>query len=175
MKTKIQIKSIFGNLLFEYEKENNTIKQTLIKAVASGANLYRANLSGANLSGANLSRADLDKIKHRFQIIPEEGAFIAWKKGYNNDGYCLVRLEIPADAKRHNSLGGRKCRAEFVKVLDIRNNKGHKVKECVGDHNSKFIYRAGEISRPDKYDPNPLTECSHGIHFFITKQEAKEW
>lgn len=26
---KIQIKSIFGNVLFEYEKENNTIKDTV--------------------------------------------------------------------------------------------------------------------------------------------------
>jgi len=32
MKTKIQIKSIFGEILFEYKSENNSLKKTLIKA-----------------------------------------------------------------------------------------------------------------------------------------------
>ena len=59
MKTKIEIKSVFGNLLFEFEKENNSIKDTLMEAIKSGANLSYAKLSGANLSGANLSYADL--------------------------------------------------------------------------------------------------------------------
>ena len=53
-KLKIQIKSVFGNVLFEYEKENNTIKDALIEAVKSGANLSGANLSGADLRGAKL-------------------------------------------------------------------------------------------------------------------------
>ena len=57
MKTKIEIKSIWGNLLFEYEKENNTIKDTLIEAVKRGAYLGDANLRGAYLGGANLRGA----------------------------------------------------------------------------------------------------------------------
>ena len=56
---KIQIKSIWGDILFEYEKENNTIKDTLEEAVKQGANLYGANLDGANLYGANLDGANL--------------------------------------------------------------------------------------------------------------------
>ena len=59
MKIKIQIKSVLGKLLFELEKENNTIKDTLQQAVKDGANLYGANLDGANLYGANLVRANL--------------------------------------------------------------------------------------------------------------------
>ena len=59
MKTKIEIKSIWGNLLFEYEKENNTIKDTLIEAVKRGAYLGDANLRGAYLGGANLRGANL--------------------------------------------------------------------------------------------------------------------
>ena len=50
MKTKIQIKSIWGNVLFEYEKEDNTIKDTLKEAIKA-----KANLSGSDLSGSNLS------------------------------------------------------------------------------------------------------------------------
>lgn len=59
MKTKIEIKSIKGGVLFSYEKEDNTIKKTVEEAVRSGANLIGANLSGANLSGANLGCTNL--------------------------------------------------------------------------------------------------------------------
>lgn len=56
---KIQIKSVFGKILFEYEKEKNTIKDTLLEAIKTGADLYGANLEGANLEGANLRGANL--------------------------------------------------------------------------------------------------------------------
>ena len=58
-KIKIDIKSIFGNVLFSLEKENNTIKDTLAEAYLKDANLEYANLEGANLRFANLSQADL--------------------------------------------------------------------------------------------------------------------
>ena len=44
MKTKIEIKSIWGSILFEYEKENNSIKDTLIEAIKGGADLRGADL-----------------------------------------------------------------------------------------------------------------------------------
>lgn len=64
MKTKIEIKSVSGQLLFDFEKEGNTIKDTLQEAVKSdanlqGANLRRANLYGAFLFGVNLYDANL--------------------------------------------------------------------------------------------------------------------
>ena len=49
MKTKIEIKSVFGSVLFEFEKENNTIKDTLVEAVKQGAYLRGAYLGGADL------------------------------------------------------------------------------------------------------------------------------
>ena len=59
MRIKIQIKSVFGKVLFELEKENNTIKETLEQAIKENANLYNANLRGANLYNANLRGANL--------------------------------------------------------------------------------------------------------------------
>jgi uncharacterized protein YjbI with pentapeptide repeats len=76
-KTKIEIKTFGGSALFESEK--TTLKEAVVEAVESGAdlsganlygadlrgadlrgaNLYGADLSGANLSGANLRGADL--------------------------------------------------------------------------------------------------------------------
>jgi hypothetical protein len=61
MKTKIQIKTIGGSLLFEYEAEGNTTKKTVEQAVSSGADLSRADLSEAYLSGADLSGAYLSR------------------------------------------------------------------------------------------------------------------
>ena len=59
MEVNIQIKSIFGTVLFEFSKENNTIKDTLIEAVKQDADLGGANLRGANLRDADLGGADL--------------------------------------------------------------------------------------------------------------------
>ena len=57
--SKIEIKSIFGEVIFEYECENNTIKKTVEKAVFDKISLRSADLRSANLSSANLSLADL--------------------------------------------------------------------------------------------------------------------
>ena len=56
---KIQIKSTFGSLLFEHESENNTIKETVEKAIADRADLRYANLQNADLRYANLQYTDL--------------------------------------------------------------------------------------------------------------------
>ena len=70
MEIKIEIKSIFGGVLFEYSKENNTVKETVEEAVRCGvsldgaslnrASLIGASLDGASLDGASLNRASLD-------------------------------------------------------------------------------------------------------------------
>jgi hypothetical protein len=51
-KTKIQIKTWFGKLIFEHESSGNSVKKTLLEAIKSDANLSGANLSGVDLSGA---------------------------------------------------------------------------------------------------------------------------
>ena len=167
MKIKITIKSIFGKVLFECEKENNTIKDALEEAYLSGANLSRAYLSGADLSGA-----DLNKFKYLFQIIPMEGSFIAWKKLANN---CLAKIEIPSKSPRTFSVIGRKCRAKYVKTLKIWNETGKEIKEMNGTHDCYTLYKVNRLTYSDKWDNNPLIECTYGIHFFISKQEAINW
>ena len=54
---KIEIKSVFGKILFEGDFKS--FADAVISAVKSRADLSGANLSGANLSCADLSRADL--------------------------------------------------------------------------------------------------------------------
>lgn len=38
-----------------------------------------------------------------------------------------------------------------------------------------FTYRVGETVVPDSFDEDRWNECSNGIHFFITKQEAIDY
>ena len=277
---KIQIKSIWGEVLFEYEKENNTLKDTLEEAVKHRANLYGANLYGANLNGANLNRANLNRASlnganlnraslnrasldganlngasldrasldganlnranlnraslnganlnrasldgaslnrasldvaslNRASLdganlnganlygaslngaslngasldgatnipfvpyaCPSDGSFIGWKKVDN----CLVMLEIPEDARRC-SCTSQKCRCDKAKVLGITNlDTNESVSEIKNTSYSPAVtYVVGEMVYPDSFDENRWNECSHGIHFFINKQNAVDY
>ena len=137
----------------------------------SGANLYGAYLSGADLSSANLSGTDLSGVKNADMVIAQtrilpEGDLIGWKKCKNN---VIVKMQIPSDAKRSHAFG-RKCRAEYVKVLEVI---GAEV--GIAQHDGKTEYRKGEIVKPDSFDENWQDECAPGIHFFITRIEAENY
>ena len=150
----------------------------LCDANLSCADLCDANLSCANLRGADLSGVDLSCAvsNHRTAFLamacPEEGAFIGFKKA----GGRIVKLLIPEDAKR-SSATTRKCRCSKAKVLSITELDGS---EYEGDgvaskYDSNFIYRVGEMVEVPNYDENRWNECSAGIHFFITRDEAVKY
>lgn len=264
MRKKIEIKDIFGNVLFVHECENNSIKKTVEEAVMQdislcmadlrgaylhganlrgaylyGANLYGANLwdaclrganlcdaylRGANLCGANLSDAYLrcaylrdanlhgaylhgaylcDAYLHGADLYganlyganlrdaylrganlhcaknepfipiscPSDGSFIGWKKIRG----CLVKLLIPEDAKR-SSATTNKCRCDKAKVLEIIDlTTNEHLDKIINEEYVKCVYKVGEMVYPDKFDKKRWEECSHGIHFFINKQEAVEY
>jgi hypothetical protein len=168
-----------ANLSRAYLSEANLSEADLSRADLSRADLTRANLSEANLSGAylseaNLSRADLSEATLGARsIVPPSGAFEAWKK--LSDGH-VAHLLIPADAKRMSSLVGRKCRASKAKVLAIYTPEGKKTRKKVGGiHDESFTYRAGQTVTPDEYNDDIRIECSNGIHFFLTREEAAEY
>ena len=144
----------------------NLAEANLTRANLAEANLAEANLTGANLTGANLTEANLTgaRLPH-FQICPEEGAFVAWKKTTRG----AIKLEIPADSKRTSSLVGRKCRAEFVRVLE-----GEGLSLDPSGKGQILTYTAGEITRADSYDDDIRVECTHGIQFYMTRREAEE-
>ena len=155
------------------------------------ANLSRANLSGANLSGANLSGADLNEanlheanlsganlrdVKHIpyiYMVCPEEGAFIGWKKAEISEKQMIVKLSIPASAKRLSSTS-RKCRCNKAKVLEIYNLDGTvaEERECYSSYDKNFIYEVRKTVKVDDFDEDRWKECTQGIHFFMNRQEA---
>jgi hypothetical protein len=150
----------------------NLYGANLYGANLSGANLYGANLSGANLYGANLSGANLYGAKNELnarlqtQIVPDEGAFIGFKKCR---GEKIVKVLIPAEAKRSNATG-RKCRAEFVEVLEVFGDE-----PAISSHDGKTEYRKGATVRCDSWCDDRWQECAGGIHFFITRAEAERY
>jgi hypothetical protein len=129
--------------------------------------LREADLRGADLREANLYEADLRDRK----IVPSSGSFFAWKKGGNGE---IIKIKIPSWARRTSCLINRKCRAEFVVTLEIT-KEGKPVLECCGGYDQNTTYRVGKCTAPDKYDPDERVDCSHGIHFFLTRKEAEKW
>jgi hypothetical protein len=141
----------------------NLSRANLSSADLSSADLSWADLTGANLYGANLYGANLEKLYATRTILPE-GDIIGYKKLSNG---TIAKLLIPADAKRVGGMTGRKCRAEFAKVLE-----GH----GVSSHDPAFLYKAGETVKPTSdFDPDVTGECRSGIHFFITRAEAEDY
>ena len=129
-----------------------------------------ADLTGANLYGANLKGAE----NLNFPIAcPEEGSFVGFKKCR---GDLIVELEIPEDALR-SSATTRKCRCSKAKVLSITNLDGSKSKctEATSKRDSSFVYKVGETVEVPNFDTNRFNECSTGIHFFITREEAEKY
>jgi hypothetical protein len=144
----------------------NLYRADLSGANLSGANLSGADLSWANLSWANLSEANLSGAKlPKFQI-PQEGTLTVWKKAKYG---VLVKLLIPENARRTGSLVGRKCRAEFALPLEIYNSS-KEVETTKG-----FKYTKNTLVYPDSYNDDIRIECTNGIHFFLTKEEAEEY
>ena len=144
----------------------------LENADLGSANLRRANLENANLRSANLWNVNLSAAKNTKTVIPatcivpQEGEVICWKRA----GDAIVKLRVPPEAKRSNATG-RKCRAEFVEVLAIEG--AEEAFTC--QHGPLTHYHVGETVRADGWDENRWNECSHGIHFFLTREEAEAW
>ena len=221
MKVKIEIKNrITGKVLFELEREDNSVKKTLEEAVKNnaylggadldGADLRGADLRGADLGGAYLGGADLGGADLRVAYLrgaylrgadlrgaylrgadlrgaylggaknipfipiscPSDGAFIGWKKVEG----CLIKLQIPEDARRCSATR-TKCRCDKALVLEITDLESNQPVEQIENHlyHPFVTYKVGEMVYPDSFDETRWHECSHGIHFFINKQEAIDY
>lgn len=178
-KVKIQIKSIFGDVLFEYEKENNTLKDTLKKAIESGANLSGANLSEAdlrwaNLSEANLSRANLSRANLSVEEKIRKGKIMKKKAiVYKKCQYKIVELELQKGSVVF-SINNNKCRTNRAKVISIDGESAKGI-TIASDYDSDFIYEVGKTVEIEDFDLMYNVECSTGIHFFWTKEEAEKY
>jgi hypothetical protein len=154
-----------ANLSYANLRDANLSYANLRGADLRGASLGDAVLRGANLRYADLRDANLRGAKglEQFCIVPD-GEII----GYKNTTNGIVTLKIPADAKRLNAYSSRKCRAEYAIVIDAPEG-------AISTYNQETKYITGETIRPDSFDDDKRAECSNGIHFFITRQEAEDY
>ena len=173
--------------------DSNLIHADFCDASLVGAYLPHSNLTRADFQGTNLSLADLrgcvfydtdlrdcnlwnanlvgaKDVSYIPLQCPSDGAFVGWKKVNN----VLIKLEIPADAKR-SSATTNKCRCDKAKVLGFYDTLGVNeldMTELVNDRYEKCKYVKGEMVYSDSFDEDRWNECSHGIHFFVNKQDA---
>ena len=137
------------------------------------APLYDVNLQFVNFVGKNI-------LPHIH--CPEVGSFVGWKKAQipdiNRPGYykdVIIKLIIPIDAKR-SSATSNKCRASTACVVSITDMNGTPHYKACSFYDPEFIYEVGEVVKPtQEFDENRWRECSSGIHFFLTAEEAIQY
>ena len=173
----------------------NLFNADLSSAVLVDVDLAYSDLSKSKMTDIFISQSTCTRLIHTKglseiidfpyipMICPEEGSFIGYKlakyKVDDSNYYarCIVKLEIPEDAKR-SSAATRKCRCNKAKVLDIIdlypiNTVG--ISEAVSLRDDTFIYKIGETVSVEDFNENRWEECSTGIHFFMSKQEVIEY
>ena len=64
-----------------------------------------------------------------------------------------------------------------AKVISITNTDGSDsgLEKVSSDRDKKFIYEVGKTVSVKDFDENRWNECSTGIHFFITRDEAVKY
>jgi len=129
----MQIKNIYGDVIFTSQAE--TLKDAVVDAVKSranlsganlsgadlyganlyGADLYGANLSGADLYGANLSGADLSRANLYGANLSRANL-----KDVKNGELALARIQfIPTEG---SFIGWKKCANNVIVKLQITEN-----------------------------------------------------
>ena len=147
----------------------------------TGANLHGADLTGANLHGADLIGADLCDVLviHRtagYWPAPEGAIRVYGAKG---DTPAIVVMEVPVGASRSWATT-RKLRVEHALVVGISRRVAG-----VDEHLDRLLhmpqdgptteYVVGEIVRADGWTEDRWVECGHGIHCFLSREEAEVW
>lgn len=139
------------------------VEVNLYYAKLQGADLYGADLRGANLRGANLRGASLPE---NWQICPRGKTFKGYKKV---KGGTILELEILGPAT--NSLVGRKCRTAKARVVRAIGTPEIHFRSM---RDPSFKYTVGEVVEVAA-DLDIRVECTSGIHFFMTEQEARDY
>ena len=138
----------------------------LNNAKLTNARLTNVNMSGADLTGTELSNININYLTRGIHPAPE-GSLIGWGKKAGK----LVKLLIPAEARR-SCATTRKHRAEFAQVLWIEDGLERVVVE---NSYGKTVYKVGQTVHCFWWGENRWKECSGGIHFFLSREEAMTW
>ena len=81
----------------------------------------------------------------------------------------IITLEIPIGAKVF-SINNNKRRTNKVKVIDMQGET-----ELSSIHDNDFKYHVGDEIEITDFNERYNVECSTGIHFFLTREEAEKY
>ena len=132
----------------------------------TGSNFTGANLTGAYLTGANLTDTILDEKEQCRKGIVLTEPMIGYKK---SDEDKIITLEIPIGAKVF-SINNNKRRTNKVKVIDMQGET-----ELCSMRDANFKYHVGDEIDIKDFVERYNVECSTGIHFFLTRDEAESF
>ncbi|MCR1973546.1 pentapeptide repeat-containing protein [Clostridium sporogenes] len=175
----LEYSSVFNALFDECTVRKTNFRHANLEcAVLRYADMAGCNIEGANLYGAVLEYAKLDGIisdggtKWFHLRCPEKGAFLGYKKCFNER---LVQLLIPADAKR-TSATLPSCRCNKAKVLTIKSfDYKENYMEAWSLVDENFVYRVGEWVEVKDFNEDRWMDSTTGIHFWMTREEAKNY
>ena len=141
-----KILDIYGKELWSDDKP--TVRESVLAAVASGANLRGADLSGANLSGANLSGANLSGANLR-------GANLSGATGVNPHRCTplLMLLDQPGP----------------IRAYKLVNEYGE------GHVNGGLKYVIGESVEVPDANTDPAEHCAAGVNVATLDWCMREW
>lgn len=140
-----------------------------------GGLLFGTKFVNCTFVDCSFKRSKLDKNTDfgRYLICPKEGCFRGYKKVWNKDGLAyVIELLISKTAKRTNMPGTRKCRCSRAKVLRAFGTNG---KTFHSGFDTMFSYKVGHWAEITNFDPTINQDCTAGIHFFMTREEAEAY
>ena len=133
---KIEIKSIFGSLLFEHNSENNTIKETIKEANLRGVNLSGADLSWANLSGADLRGADLRGANLRWADLSEANLNGANLSEVN--GVDCAQLNFSSHGEKGRRITAIKINEEILVICGCFNGTVSELRKYIDEGDESY-------------------------------------
>ena len=81
----------------------------------------------------------------------------------------IITLEIPIGAKVF-SINNKKRRTNKCKVIDMQGET-----ELSSYYDTDFKYHVGDEIDIIDFNENYYVECGEGIHFFLTRNEARKF
>ena len=189
---KIKIKNRFTKKVI-YFGEFDSIRDCVVSAVNSRANLYVANLSGANLSGADLSGADLsgadlsgaDLSRANLSGANLSGANLSGANlsGADLSGANLSRANLSrANLSVANLSGAKNFNAWATDDLRILLDQPGKIRayklvneKNEGIYKGGLVYKKGEMVSTKKANTDENEQCAEGISLATLPWCIREW
>ena len=172
---KCNLSILIDYSFFKHVKFNKCNIQTLYAANTNFSNIL---CNDTKIAKRDLEQSTIDEhtceslcTKYSTGAIVQE-AIIGYKKVSSAEHSSIIlKLEIPKGAIVF-SINGSKCRTNTAKVLEIVTKDIPKNTVMFSTYNNYFTYEVGKTYEIPDFDTRYNIECSSGIHFFKTVEEA---